>query len=63
MAKYNIYIYKNVPQPNKLNLHLNSELLFELGALREPSPVGSFIHLVRKGDLLVVERGEEADFV
>jgi hypothetical protein len=56
----NIYKKKDAPQLNKLDLHLVAKLPLELAALRLLSPVGSFIH---EGDLLLVERGEEADFL
>jgi len=53
---------KNTPQPHEPNPHFISKLVLELGALPPPRTVAICIHLIRERNLLVVERGEEADF-
>jgi hypothetical protein len=49
------------PDSKKLDIDVHRESLFERRALFPTDVVGTCVHLVGEGDLLVVAGGEEAD--
>ena len=53
----------HVPNTDKLDININAERLLELVRLLPSCFVFTCIHLVCEGDLLVIARREETDFV